>query len=107
MGDVDEKGDESEGENLVPARFKNFCSLEFIALTHIHVERLLLAGITRPGSEVLDILIHEKQPKRTLDKNTGKSVIHDKTVWVTDTHTDPDLVLFMCFQPVVSLSVTD
>ena len=99
--------DESEGENLVPARFNNFSSLEFIALTHVDVERLLLAGVTRPGSEVLDILIHEKQPKRTLDKNTGQSVIRDKTDWVTDTHTGPDLVLFMCFQSVVILSVTD
>lgn len=33
------------------------------------------AGVVRPGSEVLDILIHEKQPKRTLNKNTGQIAI--------------------------------
>ena len=72
MGDGGE-GDGSDGKNLVPARFNNFSSLESITLAHVDVGRLILVGVSRPGSEVLDILLHEKQPQKTLNKNTGQN----------------------------------
>ena len=59
-------------------------------MTIVDVERLLLVGVLRPGSEVLDILLHEKQRKRTLNKNTGQRAIRDKTDYA---HTGPDLGL--------------